>query len=277
MARGHIELVHAPDIPETSIPATGWPPGATVKILSADPETGAFTGLVRLPPGWQRPAGQLSATVESMVVDGELQADGVARRFGFYEHAPRGGVQRALATASGATLLFFARDSAPHFIAAPPPDDDAPPSVGNGGRENAEAERIELDTERMAWSYSTIPGPPDGHVHKILRRDPRTGGMTVMLSTVPHREYPALEFHDCVEEYYVIEGEVWLGNSGLMRAGSYFWRPPFITHGPFSSRTGAVSVVWVPSALVNHVPLGPASSPEENLARFVSAGGERVL
>jgi hypothetical protein len=111
----------------------------------------------------------------------------------------------------------------------------------------------------------------------MLRHVERTGEMTVLLSTVPHREYPALEFHDCIEEYFVIEGGVWLGNSGQMTAGSYFWRPPFITHGPFYSETGALMLVWVPSSLVNHVPASAASTPEENVADFVAAGGGRVL
>jgi hypothetical protein len=99
----------------------------------------------------------------------------------------------------------------------------------------------------------------------------------VLVSNVRHYDYPMLEFHDCVEEIFLIEGDIWLGNSGLMRDGSYFWRPPFITHGPFFSETGAVMLVWVPSSLVNHVPANAASTPEENLADFVAAGGARVL
>lgn len=267
MARGHIEHVHAPEIAEAEFTASGWPPGATVKILSADDETGAFTGLLRLPPGWRREAGRLSTTIESMVIDGELEVGGKTRGFGWFEYVGRGALQPAVFTERGAELIFFARGGAPRFTAAVADADGAFDQV----------ERIGLDTEQMLWSFSSIPGPPDGHVHKVLRRDEQTGGMTVMLSTVPHREYAALEFHDCVEEYYVIEGSVWVGNSGQMSAGSYFWRPPFITHGPFSSQTGAVSLVWVPSTLVNHVPSGPHSTPEENQARFVAAGGQRVL
>lgn len=248
------------------MPAAGWTPGARVKVLSADPDSGAFTGLVRLPPGWSRDAGHFDTTIESIVIDGELQVAGQTRGFGFYEYVPRGLGHARLRTEAGATLLYFARDAAPDFRPGENKQGSADPS-----------DRIELDTERLPWSFSRIPGPPDGHVHKVLRRDDRTGGMTVLLSSVPHRDYPALEFHDCVEEYYVIEGEVWLGNSGLMTAGSYFWRPPFITHGPFYTRTGALSVVWVPSALVNHFPAGPDSTAEENLARFVAAGGQRVM
>ena len=101
--------------------------------------------------------------------------------------------------------------------------------------------------------------------------------MTALCSTVPHYDYPMLEFHDCIEEIFLIEGDIWLGNSGLMTAGSYLWRPAFITHGPFFSRTGALMLLWVPSTLVNHVPAVPESTPEENVAAFVANRGERVL
>jgi hypothetical protein len=67
---------------------------------------------------------------------------------------------------------------------------------------------------------------------------------------------------------HCIEGDVWLGNSGTMRPGSYLWRPPFITHGPFYSGTGCLLFGWVPSTLVNHLPTSALSTPEENEAAF---------
>ncbi len=129
----------------------------------------------------------------------------------------------------------------------------------------------------MPWSQSHIPGPAEGLLHKPVRMDKHTGEMTVITGTVRAYDYPMLEFHDCVEEIYLVEGDIWLGNSGLMSAGSYLWRPPFITHGPFYSAAGSLMLVWVPSTLVNHIPLSAGSTPEENLERFMSAGGERVM
>jgi hypothetical protein len=263
MSRGHVELVHESQIEASDLPARGWGSGPRAKLLSADGETGAFSALVLLPPGYRRPAGWLRGPSESIVIAGSLQLGDVERSFGFYEYAPAGSEHEPWSTDAGATLLYFARDTPADFT----------PGAGPQSR----AGRVEVDSERLPWAYSTIQGPPDGHVHKVLRHVEETGEMTVLLSTVPHREYPALEFHDCVEEYYVIEGGVWLGNSGQMTAGSYFWRPPFITHGPFYSSTGGVSVVWVPSTLVNHIPEGPDSTPEENLVAYIRAGGHRVM
>ena len=263
MSRGHVEIVHASQIESSEPPARGWGSGPRVKVLSADPGTGAFTALLTLPAGYRRPRGWVRGATESLVIDGTLRIGDVERSFGFYEYAPAGSEHEPWSTDDGATLLYFARDTRADFT----------PGAGTAPR----AGRIAIDSERLPWAFSTIPGPPDGHVHKLLRHVDETGEMTVLLSTVPHREYPALEFHDCIEEYYVIEGGVWLGNSGQMTAGSYFWRPPFITHGPFYSATGGVSVVWVPSTLVNHVPERPDSTPEQNLAAYIRAGGRRVM
>ena len=263
MSRGHIELVHAPEIPEEDFTVPGWPAQPRITMLSADPLSGALSGLLRLPVGYRRPAGLITAETEFLIVDGSLRVGETMRGFGYYEYAPPRSAHAPWSTETGATLLFFARDRAPEFV----PDAAANDTAG----------RIEIDSEAMPWEGSPIPGPSEGLLHKHLRMVEETGEMTVLVTNIRSYDYPMLEFHDCVEEIYMIEGDIWLGNSGLMREGSYFWRPPFITHGPFYSDTGALMLVYVPSSLVNHVPKSAASTPEENLAAFVAAGGQRVL
>jgi hypothetical protein len=263
MSRGHIELVHAPEIAEQDWVVAGWPAQPRIKVLSSDPVTGALTGLVRLPAGYRRPVGFVAAETELIVLEGSLRVGETMRDFGYYEYAPAGTTQAPWSTETGATLLFFARDRSPEFA----------PHEGPRGADG----RIEIDSELEPWTQSPIPGPSEGLLHKTLRLIEETGEMTVLVSNVRHYDYPMLEFHDCIEEIYLIEGDIWLGNSGLMRDGSYFWRPPFITHGPFYSETGALMLVWVPSSLVNHVPASASSTPEENLADFVAAGGARVM
>ena len=263
MSRGHIELVHAPKIDERELPASGWPVQPMAKLLSTDSESGAFSGLIRLPAGYRRDPGHLQAETEWMIVDGTLRIGEHARSFGFYTYAPPSTTEEAWVTETGCTLLFFARDRRPDFI------------VGEGSE--GRTARIESDTEQLPWMASPIPGPPEGNLLKILRHDTRTGEMVVLCSSVPQYDYPVLEFHDCVEEIYMLEGDIWLGNSGMMSAGSYFWRPPFITHGPFYSATGSLMLVWVPSTLVNHMPVNAASTPEQNTTAFVQAGGQRVV
>ena len=120
----------------------------------------------------------------------------------------------------------------------------------------------------MPWVATHIPGPPPGIILKLLRHVEETGEMTWLCGNPPRWDYPRLEFHDCIEELYCIEGDIWLGNSGTMRPGSYLWRPPYLTHGPFYSRTGCLLFGWVPSTLVNHLPASALSTPEENQKAF---------
>jgi hypothetical protein len=263
MSREHIELVHAPEIPEHAWAIAGWPPQARIKVLSEDPVSGALSGVLGLPAGYRRPAGFIGAETELIILEGSLRVGDAMRGFGYYEYAPAGTTHAPWSTETGASLLFFARDRAPEFV----------PHEGPSGV----AGRIEIDSETLPWTQSPIPGPSEGLLHKWLRFVEETGEGTHLCVTVGHYDYPMLEFHDCVEEIYMIEGDIWLGNSGVMRRGSYFWRPPFITHGPFYSETGALMLVWVPSSLVNHVPESAASTPEENVAAFIAAGGARVM
>lgn len=263
MSRGHVELVHAPEIAERELPALGWPREAGARVLSADEETEALTAILRLPAGWRRRVGHIAAETEWLLLEGSLQVGETLRGFGYYQYDPAGATHEPWETDTGATLLLFARDGRPDFKPGPGPD-------GVTGR-------IELDTEAMPWQVSPIPGPPEGNLLKILRHVEATGEMSVLCSSTPQWDHPRLEFHDCAEEIYLIEGDHWLGNSGTMTDGSYLWRPPFVTHGPFYSRDGGLMFVHTPSALVNHMPEHAGCTPAQNLAAFVAAGGQRVL
>jgi hypothetical protein len=261
MSRGWVELAHAPEIEPAPLPADSWPAGAEMRVLSRDEESGALTGVLILPPGYRRGVGHLPIESEFLVLSGTLRIGGTLREFGFYDYAPPGATHEPWATEAGCELLLMARDGAPDFVPLPGPQ-------GVEGR-------IQLESEEMPWTMSHVPGPPPGLIHKVLRIVPETGEMTVLACTVPHYDYPQLEFHDCIEEIYCVEGEIWLGNAGTMRAGSYLWRPPYITHGPFYSGPGSVILVWTPSTLVNHYVDDPSCTPEENRLEAVHGrGGE---
>jgi hypothetical protein len=109
-----------------------------------------------------------------------------------------------------------------------------------------------------------VPGPPAGMARKLLRGADGAGERVALAANVARWDYPKLEFHDCVEEIYCISGDLWLGNAGTMRKGSYLWRPEYITHGPFASVGGALILVKVPSRLINHFTDDPSATPEQN-------------
>jgi hypothetical protein len=82
--------------------------------------------------------------------------------------------------------------------------------------------------------------------HKILRHVPATGEKTILLSTGaqthPRDWREAQLAHDCVEEMYLLGGDI-IGERGTMYEGAYFWRPPGQWHGPFGSRRGSLSLI----------------------------------
>lgn len=256
MARGHVEILHQAEVPYAPIVAAGWPSGAELKLLSSDADTHALTGLLRLAPGYRRPAGHLATESELFVISGSVRIGDTTREWGYYEFAAGGTTHEPWVSEAGCTMLLMT-GAAPDFV----PDAG---SVSGG--------RIAVDTERMPWAISRIPGPDPGMLSKTLRHSDETGARVFLCCCVRRYDYPRLEYHDCVEECFCIEGEIRMGSSGLMRAGSYFWRPPYVTHGPFYSREGMVSLFRTDAALINHYVDDPRRTPEENRAEAQGRG-----
>ena len=251
--RGWVELAHAQEILWEPMHGENWPVGAEVRVLSIDGLSGSLTGVVRIPPGYRRGPGSHSGEVEYYVLSGGLIVGETLRGRGYYEYNPPGTLQPMWASDQGAELLFMARQGKPDFE----------PGVG----ENTDTGKLMLETERMPWEFTPVEGPPPGLCVKLLRINEATGELAALVSNVPRFEYPKLEFHDCIEEIYCISGDIWLGNSGTMQSGSYLWRPPYITHGPFYSEDGVVLFLWVDETLINHFVDDPGSSREENRQR----------
>jgi hypothetical protein len=61
----------------------------------------------------------------------------------------------------------------------------------------------------------------------------------------------------------VLEGD-WVGRRGRMSAGSYFWRPEFVTHGPYRSEVGALCLVRGHGRLLANWIDDPNATPEQN-------------
>jgi hypothetical protein len=254
MGRAHVEVISQQDVPAEEFHSAGWPAGARLKTLSLDDTSGALTGILQLGPGYRRPVGSVRGATEILVLSGAIRIGRDLRGFGYYECNPAEALQDAWIVPERCELLFMARKVGPEFTPVP---------AGIPTQEG----RIALDTETLAWEETPIPGPPPGLVLKPLRIDAETGEMAALWSH-PSRfpadgQYTSLEFHECVEESYCLSGDMWIGTSGTMTEGSYFWRPPYISHGPFYSRTGSLTYVYFDGPLVNHLH-DAARTPEEN-------------
>jgi hypothetical protein len=259
MARTHIEQIHRDDVAWAPLPADGWPAGMTAKTLSRDPQTGDLTAILHLPPGWHRPAGHSPGDIDLYVLSGGIQVGESLRGPGYYEWSPAASTQPEWHVGDeGAEVIVFSPRACPHFTAG----------HGSGSAEG----RIEIDTTRMDWAATVIPGPPPGMFIKLLRYVEATGEGLFLASTVPHYDYPKIEYHDCVEEAYMVDGDIRLGNSGLMSKGKYFWRPPYVSHGPFFSLEGMLALIYIDSPLINHFVDDPRRTVEENRAEALAQG-----
>ena len=262
MARAHIEQIHRDDVPVEPLRAEGWPAGLTASTLSRDPVTGDLTAILHLPAGWYRPPGHSPAGIDLYVLSGSLRVGESLRGAGYYEWSPPGSPQPEWRVGDeGAELIVFAPWARPDFVAGP-----------GAGEAAAAAGRIEIDTTRRDWSHTVIPGPPPGMFIKLLRYVEATGEGLFLASTVPHYDYPKIEYHDCVEEAYMVDGDIRLGNSGNMSQGRYFWRPPYVSHGPFFSVTGMLALIYIDSPLINHFVDDPRRTVEENRAEALAQG-----
>ncbi len=257
MGRGHVELVHADELVWEPLTAGGWPAAARTKVLSEDTGTGAITAIVELPPGYRRGAGFFECGTEFFVLRGALRVGEVGRAFGYYEYSPAGASQAPWETAAGCELLLLARGQ-PALVAG----------TGSGD----ESEIVRADTEAMPWRQSKVPGPPPGILSKTLRHSEETGERVFLCTCVHRFSYPLIEYHDCVEEAYQIAGHMWVGTSGTMRPGSYFWRPPYISHGPLYSPDGMLTLFTTDGPLVNHYVDDPRRTVEENRAEAEGQG-----
>jgi hypothetical protein len=262
--RGHVEPVHAPEIEAESLDAyaRGWPDGAQLKLLSRNAQTGALTGLLYLPRGYSRPEGHSTASTELLLLQGWLRlGDDQYRSYGYYDWAPAGATQEPWYALEDCELLFMPRTGAPDFFAGPGP-------AGEEGR-------LRIASEELPWTAPRTKDAPSGGRSKYLRRDPQTGEMSALVWAPPAWTHPKIEFHDTVEEMFQIVGDMTIETSGRLERGSYFWRPPWITHGPFHVGAGSIMYLYSDGPLRNYFTQDQRQTPESNLeqARRENQGG----
>ncbi|NKB43019.1 MAG: DUF4437 domain-containing protein [Alphaproteobacteria bacterium] len=234
MPRPHIEFIHAQDLEwQANVLPT---PFADVecKILSMDEESGACSAILRYPSGWSQPETQyLTADHEFLVLDGSMEISGHSYPFDSYAYLPAGHTHEAWKTNDGMVALTF-------FSATP----NASPGPGTA----TDHAIPYLNLHDMKWATADVDPDLDflRIAHKILRDDEVKGEKTMILNcgaqSHPEGWKEAALAHPCVEEMFLLSGDI-AGERGIMHAGSYFWRPPGIWHGPFGSRNGNVCVI----------------------------------
>jgi quercetin dioxygenase-like cupin family protein len=242
--RGYIPRLVTTALPwqDATAEAPGLAPGTQLRVLSRDPDDGAMTCLWRIPAGWTQPAFALAADEELFVLAGSLDEEARHVPHGCYGFRPSGHRHPAVRSAGGALVLAMWSAT--------------PRGSGAGRLEPGAAMPVPwIDTHEMVEQPTPVEGPVPGINVRILRQDPVTGGMTLIVAIPPRWEEPRSEHHDCVEESYKLSGEIWLRENQrphTLAAGDYFFRPPRIKHGPMRTAKGTTSLIRFSGTVVNH-------------------------
>jgi anti-sigma factor ChrR (cupin superfamily) len=110
---------------------------------------------------------------------------------------------------------------------------------GFAGKERETMPRITLDTNQIAWKQAR--SYPEGTMIKVLRDDGEA--RSVLLKLPPGFGMDA-HAHTCGEQHFVLEGRYQVGGDEY-GPGTYQYVAARTSHGPFTSREGAVIlVIW---------------------------------
>jgi hypothetical protein len=213
LSRAHNDFVDAGAVREEVV-TDGPFAGSRSRLLSRDEGSGAETALLSFAPGWSSDLRGLEGPLELLVVGGELRLGERAIPPEGWARAPHARDLGALSALTSSAALVMT-------------DPSAPP----------EGEATVVDVRAMPWRAG-VRGGPGGIAVKTLHEG---ATVSLLIANVP-RYGSGAEFHECPEELFVLAGDV-SGRAGTMTAGSYFWRPEFITHGPYWSESGLLTFV----------------------------------
>jgi hypothetical protein len=230
MSRGHVEYMTLGPAQDTWY-IDGVATGARRVRLSADSETGAESMFLRIPPRWHWPhTGSFEAEVELLVLRGELRWGATALKAGDYAVYAPGAAIPTLDSEAGCELVWMSAGPSKwrtHSHPGPlwsvhPVHIPALPWLPPPSFEGRTAEET---------------GPGLGV--KFLRENKVTGAYTLLTRHDPMWSDPRLESHDTWEELLLLEGEFLMGNTGVVTAGTYIFRPGLRPHGPQATGPGA--------------------------------------
>src|SRR5207248_3052235 len=129
---------------------------------------------------------------ELVVLSGSLRVGGRPLGRLSYEYVPPETAQESWEAAEPTELLFMTRMGPPDLV----PGKGRAPTAGCVG----------LAADSLPWGPSPIPNGPPNIEAAILRMVDETGEMSLLTRGSGPRETPFYEYHDCVEECFLIDG-----------------------------------------------------------------------
>lgn len=214
MGRPHIEFINTSDVAALEV-GEGVFSGLRWRVLSEDQESGALTVLARFPTGFSTDLTGFRRPVEMFGLQGTVEIDGQSLGSGCYAFLGPSHESRPVEAPEVAHVLLMLDDTTDSFGTTPV---------------------HVIDTGKLRWQASSAPGLSV----KWLRIDGQTGDRSWIAASCPRKQEHRAEVHPTVEECLMLRGDCLLGTRGEMGPGAYFWRPPYVEHGPLCTRNGAM-------------------------------------
>lgn len=98
-------------------------------------------------------------------------------------------------------------------------------------------------TENLRWERIEIPNFPISLQAKVLSRDEKRGGLSLMASLPIAWSTATVGYNNADTEIFLLDGDLQIGDQKLTRY-SYTFIPAGKAHGPMSTRQGSVFLVW---------------------------------
>lgn len=192
-------------------------PGVRASVYRSDIRTGAAAYRIDIPPDWSGSTGGAPGkALEVFVLAGEVRFSEFPLRTGGYAYVPPGSMGFRLESDNGAQILYFLEDVPESSVIRAP---------------------LLLDSELAPWRELS-----PGLYIKILREDPGSGATTWLQRVEPGVSLP-WQSSNSPREGYLVSGEYQhsecfdgRSETGIYKAGGYFWRPAAIIHGGPESR-----------------------------------------
>ena len=202
-------------------------------ISKAAGAAGSATLMLQLPAGWSLSQPSEEATLEFLVIEGDLSVEGERHGAGGFIAISPGCGTVELASAGGAQVLLFYN---PELTAA---------HCYGGQLHTAKTWStdwtpfIQAADQRHGLMYKSlrVPDVTSGHVHG------GPGGMLRLVLILPGYTSPEHEYHEeSWEELIFLSGDLVMPNRGVGYAGTVLGNPAGIEHGPYATQRSSVMV-----------------------------------
>ena len=235
MANEVIEYLDLTNTANEPLLNDGLPLGMRGRRLMNIP-SGETSFQVRVGPQWRRvESGYYDKGLEILVLDGTLNIGSQELTRTCFSYLPAGAQTGPWSSADGSEFLLMFKGP-PKFVSS---DSDAPNTKTD--------QRIDcFDAKENPWN--AMPGYEGRDqeeagpllAHKTLYEDPETKAYTYLVRQSAGWSEPKLEAHATWEELVLLEGDYLMGHNGVVRAGTYIYRPGDVPHGPQATQKGSI-------------------------------------